>query len=135
MNDRIAIKLYNAKQAHKAIMEIWQHIKPWLVAGDKFTLKIEPETRSVEQNSRMWSMLADLAAQIDWYGQKLSSEDWKHVLTACLKGQKTVPGIESGFVVLGYSTSKMSVKEMTDLMDLIEAFGAQQNVKFKSSLE
>ena len=132
MTERIAIKLYSAVQAHKAIMEAWQHIKPFLVAGHKFTLRIEPETRSTDQNRRMWSMLADVASQVDWYGQKLSSEDWKHVLSASMKKQRAVPGIDGGFVVLGPSTSKMTVQEMTELMDLIEAFGTQQGVTFKA---
>ncbi len=130
--DRVSIKLYSATQAHKSIMEIWQHLKPWLIAGHKFTLKIEPETRSVEQNSRMWSMLADLASQVDWYGQKLSSEDWKHVLTASMTKQRAVPGIDGGFVILGKSTSKMTIQEMTELMDLIEAFGSERGVTFKA---
>lgn len=132
MSERIAIKLYSATQAHKAIQEAWQHIKPFLMAGHKFTLRIEPKTRSVEQNARMWSMLADLASQVDWYGQKLSSEDWKHVLSASMKKQRAVPGIDGGFVVLGQSTSKMTIQEMTELMDLIEAFGTQQGVIFKA---
>jgi hypothetical protein len=33
-------------------------------------------------------------------------------------------------VPLGRSSSKLSVAEMKELMDLIEAFGAQHSVKF-----
>lgn len=129
--ERIAIKLYSAVQAHKAIMDAWYHIKPFLVAGHKFTLRIEPETRSVEQNARMWSMLADVANQVEWYGQKLSSEDWKHIFSASLNKQRAVPGLDGGFVVLGKSTSKMTIQEMTELMDLVDAFGAERGVTFK----
>ena len=77
-------------------------------------------------------MLTDISKQVDWYGRKLAPEDWKHVLSASLKKQDAVPGIDGGFVVLGLSTSKMTKGEMADLQTLIEAFGAQQGVKFSA---
>jgi hypothetical protein len=33
-------------------------------------------------------------------------------------------------VVLGQSTSRMTTKEMSDLCELIQAFGAERNVRF-----
>ncbi len=101
-----------------------------MIAGTKLRLTIAEETRTLPQNARMWAMLGDVARQVDWYGQKLDADDWKHVFTASLKQQRTVPGIDGGFVVLGQSTSKMSKAEMGDLMTLIEAFGAQRGVRF-----
>lgn len=90
----------------------------------------EPRLRSYEQNRRMWAMLTDVSQQVIWHGQRLSKEEWKDVFTAGLKRQKVVPGIDGGFVVLGSSTSRMSVAEMGELMELMEAFGAQQGVRF-----
>lgn len=78
----------------------------------------------------MWAMLTDVSQQVIWHGQRLSKEEWKDVFTAGLKRQKVVPGIDGGFVVLGSSTSRMSVAEMGELMELMEAFGAQQGVRF-----
>jgi hypothetical protein len=46
-----------------------------------------------------------------------------------------VPGIDGGFVVLGKSTSKMTKGEMSELQTLIEAFGAQQGVRFTAQEE
>ena len=80
----------------------------------------------------MWAMLEDVARQVEWHGRKLSKEDWKHVFSASLKRQDAVPGIDGGFVVLGQSTSKMTVGEMGDLMTLMEAFGAEQGVRFSA---
>ena len=87
--------------------------------------------RSLEQNSLMWARLADIARQVDWYGEKLSSEDWKDIFTASLRKCKVVPGLDGGFVVLGLRTSSMSNKEMTQLLELIAAFGAEKGVKFR----
>lgn len=88
------------------------------------------KTRSLQANARMWAMLSDISRQVIWYGQKLAAEEWKDVLTAGLKRQKVVPGIDGGFVVIGARTSKMTVKEMAELMEIMEAFGAQQGVRF-----
>ncbi|MDJ0087688.1 recombination protein NinB [Pantoea allii] len=91
---------------------------------------IQEDTRSLAQNRMLWACLHDVASQVVWYGKKLDSESWKHIFSASLKGQETVPGINGGFVVLGQSTSKMRVSEMRDLITLIHAFGAEHGVRF-----
>lgn len=96
-----------------------------------YMLEIKPLTRSLEQNSRLWAMLGEVSKQVNWHGNKLNPEDWKHVFSAALSQQRVVPNIDgNGFVVLGKSTSKMSIREMTDLIELIFAFGAQHGVVF-----
>ena len=80
----------------------------------------------------MWANLEDIAQQVVWYGQKLDKQEWKDVLTAGLKKQKIVPGIEGGFVVIGARTSKMTVAEMNEVIELSIMFGAQQGVKFRA---
>lgn len=93
----------------------------------------KPETRSSQANRLMWALLRDLSQQLVWHGQKLADEDWKHVLSAALKKQRIVPNIEgNGFVVLGISTSRMTIAEMNEMIELIENFGAQQGVKFRT---
>lgn len=88
------------------------------------------DVRTLDQNSRLWAMLTELSRQVEWYGQRLRPEEWKDVMTAALKKQRAVPGIDGGFVVLGSSTRRMTKQEHGELQDLIEAFGAQQGVKF-----
>lgn len=125
-----AFTLINPQQAHSAIQAAWAQAKPLLMAGHRLRLTVKPETRSTAQNARMWALLEDVSRQVTWHGRKLSKEDWKHVFSASLKKQDAVPGIDGGFVVLGLSTSKMTIPEMTDLMTLIEAFGAEHGVRF-----
>lgn len=92
-------------------------------------VEVKPATRSPEQNARLWAMLADISRQVVWHGRKLDSEAWKHVFTAALKKQDVVPNIDgTGFVVLGQSTSKMGKREMSELQELISAFGAERDV-------
>lgn len=129
----IQVACYNPQQAHAAMTrQIWPQLKAMLTAGHRMVLTLKPETRSLAQNARLWAMLTDISHQVDWYGRKLSPEEWKHVFSASLKKQDVVPGLDGGFVVLGLSTSKMTKAEMSDLQMLMEAFGAQQGVKFSA---
>jgi len=133
MAERLTMSLYNAQQGHQAIKTAWQYAKGRLCAGDqRLTLEIRPEKRSDAQNRRLWAMLADISAQVDWYGQKLTSEEWKDVFSASLKRTKVVPGLDGGFVVCGQSTSKMTKAEMCELQELMEAFGAEKGVQFRA---
>lgn len=88
-------------------------------------------TRSLIQNDRMWAMLTDISTQVEWYGQKLTPEDWKCVFSASIKKQRVVPGLDSGFVVMAQSTSKMTVAEMSELIECAMAFGCQHNVRWR----
>ena len=131
MIERQRFTLWEPVQAHKIItLQLWPLLKSMLMAGHRVVVEIKPETRTLAQNARLWAMLTDVSKQVDWYGRKLSQEEWKHVFTASLSKQDVVPGIDGGFVVLGKSTSKMTKPEMSELQQLIEAFGAQQGVRF-----
>lgn len=91
----------------------------------------EPK-RTVDQNARMWASLTDLAGQLTWHGVKLSPGDWKLVFLDALKQEmRLVPNINGdGFVNLGRSSSDLSKQEMSDLLEIIYAFGAQHGVAF-----
>lgn len=131
MTERQRFTLWEPVQAHKIItLQLWPLLKSMLMAGHRVVVEIKPETRTLAQNARLWAMLTDVSKQVNWYGRKLSEEEWKHVFTASLAKQDVVPGIDGGFVVLGKSTSKMTKPEMSELQQLIEAFGAQQGVRF-----
>lgn len=94
-------------------------------------VSIQEMTRTLEQNARMWATLTDISRQVVWHGLTLTPEEWKHVFTATLKGQKTVPNLDStGFIVLGQSTRAMSKRELSDLLELAYSFGAERNVKW-----
>ena len=130
---KLSVECREPVQAHLAMTKtIWPHLKNALMTGHRMVLEVKPSTRSLEQNSRLWAMLTDISRQVDWYGRKLTPDEWKHVFSAALKKQEVVPGIDGGFVVLGLSTSKMTKAEMCDLQTLIEAFGAERNVRFSA---
>jgi hypothetical protein len=111
--------------------------KKWVDAapvGMSITFKVNK--RSIDQNALLWSRLNEVAAQVVWYGEKLSATDWKDILTASLRKARVCPGIDPGsFVVLGLHTSDMTKDEMTMLLELVAAFGAQHGVVFREPEE
>lgn len=122
--------IVTSKNQETAYHAVWDMIKRGVAGGKPVVVKLERKKRTVDQNAKMWSMLTEVSKQVDWYGEKLSPEDWKHVFTASLSKQRAVPGIDGGFVILGKATSKMTKPEMSDLIELIYAFGAEHEVYF-----
>ena len=102
-----------------------------LGAGYVWTMK--DEGRTDPQNRRMWAMLRDISRQVEWYGQMLKDEDWKHIFSASVQQQRAVPGLNGGFVVLGISTRKQSKKWFGDMFEVMEAFAAERGVKFTTA--
>lgn len=100
-------------------------------APEGWIVTVSEPTRSLEQNAMLWPILQAMSKHIDWYGQKLTDEEWKDVLTAALKREKVVPGINGGFVVLGQRTSKMGKKEFSDLLELALSFCAEKGVMLR----
>lgn len=101
-----------------------------------YRVEIREPTRSLDANALMWTLLADISEQVEWYGVKLSSEDWKDVLSASLRKARVVPGIDPGtYVPLGMRTSKMTKAEFSALIELIYAFGAERGVVFHDHVE
>jgi len=113
--------------------QLSQDIEEGVLLRAKITRK-KVDQRTIDQNKKMWAMLGDISKQVV-YGTKLTKEDWKDVLSASLKKQKAVPGIDGGFVVLGARTSKMSIPEMIDMIELSYAFGNEHNVKWSEKTE
>ena len=111
------------KQARQRALEALQD------APDGYVVTIHEQTRNLEQNAALWAALSDISKQVEWYGQRLTPEEWKDVFTASLKRQKVVPGLDGGFVVCGLSTSKMGKSEFSQLLDLAYAFVAEKEVK------
>ena len=128
---RAIYRCYEPAQAHKVLTSVvWPEVKAQTMAGRRMVVEVRPETRSLEQNARLWAMLADISKQVEWYGHRLTPDEWKDVFSASLKRTKVVPGLDGGFVVCGQSTSKMTIAEMCEMQELMEAFGAQRGVRF-----
>lgn len=104
-----------------------------MTAPENFRVEIRERTRTLDQNSLLWSLLTILSKKLKWpvNGELefITPEDWKDILSASLHQEnRMTQGIRGGFVMLGRSTSKMTVKEMTDLIELIYAFATDKGI-------
>jgi len=117
-----------ASEADRAKAARWVTQAP---AGTRVEFKAPK--RSLPQNDLMWAALTDVATQLKWHGIKLSPDDWKIIFLDALKREvRMVPNIDgNGFVNLGRSSSDLSKAEMTDLISIIHAFGANHGVTFQ----
>ena len=91
------------------------------------------DPRTWEQNKKMWGMLHDIERQVRWpvngKEQFMDAEDWKDVFSAELtKEQRIAQGLSGGFVLLGLRTSRLKKREMSDMIEIMTAFGAERNV-------
>jgi hypothetical protein len=123
-------------QGLRDLIELFGWAKSMLIQGFALVVEVRRATRTTAQNALMWSVLTDISRQVPWMvdGQtaKLDPDEWKEILSAGLKkNQRMARGIEGGFVMLGLRTSRMTRKEMTDLIDLGHAFGTQHGVKWR----
>lgn len=93
--------------------------------------------RSLAQNDRLWAMLTDIATQHLHDGQRLTADDYKVLFIHALNGEgRMVRAIDGkGWVNLGRSSSDMSREEMSDLLELIAAWGAQNGIEFHDGRE
>lgn len=88
--------------------------------------------RSLPQNDLMWAMLTDVSAQAEHNGRKYTPDQWKIIFMAAIGREvQFIPSLDGKtFIPWGQSSSDLSRKEMTDLIDFIDAWGAQNGIKF-----
>jgi hypothetical protein len=116
-----------ASAAEKARAHAWINQAP---ANTR--LEFKAPKRTLDQNAAMWAALTEIARQVAWHGLKLTADDWKLIFLDALKREvRMVPNLDgNGFVSLGRSSSDLSREEMSDLLELIKAFGAAHGVTF-----
>lgn len=100
-------------------------------APKNYRVRITEPRRSTAQNDALWAHLTDISEQLKWHGQSLPPDDWKLIFMQALSSEmRIVPNLAgNGFVNLTRS-SKLSVAEMSNLLELIIAYGVQNGVVF-----
>src|SRR5574343_833640 len=130
---KTTLNINDTTSARDVMADAYPKVQEMLSEGNRYGVKVtlqHADMRTLQQNAIMWVMLTDISNQVEWHGLHLEPAEWKDMLSASLKKQKVVPGIDDGFVVVGTSTSNMSKQEMADMIELMNAFGAEKGVKF-----
>ncbi len=94
----------------------------------------EPK-RTIPQNDRFWAMLTDIAVEMKKRGRDHAPDQWKVIFLAAYGHEvKFLPSLDQKtFIPLGHSSSDLSVKEMSDLMEFMTAWAAENNVPLRDS--
>lgn len=115
------------READKSLAHNWiNQAKP----GTRIEFKANK--RTIEQNSKLWACLTDIAIQLRWHGQRLSTNEWKMLFLDALKRElRMVPSLDgTGLVNIGRSSSDLTKDEFSDLLELIIQFGTEHGVVF-----
>jgi len=117
-------------------------------AADAMVCEIRPATRSLDQNSRLHAMFADVARQVEFFGQKRDAETVKRLLIDAFARVKAamneplygygqvLPSLDgSGVVQLGLQTRTFSKALMSEFVDYLHAWGVDNDVRWTGPVE
>lgn len=95
-------------------------------------IEFKATKRSTEQNNAMWGMLTDIARQKEHAGRRYTADQWKVLfMHACGREVQFIPSLDnSTFIPWGQSSSDLSKAEMTELIEFMLSWGAQNGVEF-----
>lgn len=99
-------------------------------------VEFKQKGRSNDQNSIFWSMLTQVTAQRPTHnGVKMSAVLWKAVFLNALGAELVMlPNLDGdGLFPFGHRSSKLTVSQMSDAIELIFAWGAMNGVTFREN--
>lgn len=94
-------------------------------------VKFQEPTRSLDQNAKFWAMLGDISKQAQHNGERYSPEVWKALfMSACGHELELMPGLNREPVPMGRSSSALSVAQMSELIEFMHCWAAENGVTF-----
>ena len=88
--------------------------------------------RTLPQNDRMWAMLSDIAAQKLHCEERYTPDVWKNLMMhACGREMRFLPSLDNKELIpIAYSSSDLSKGEMSELIEFMLCWGAENGVVF-----
>jgi hypothetical protein len=94
--------------------------------------------RSIEQNSKMWAMLGEIAEQKTHCGKHLADWQWKILFIEDLQHeanpaeQLIMPSLDGQRIVAcsNWSTRRLTMTQMTELIAHMDEWGLRNEVRF-----
>jgi hypothetical protein len=105
-------------------------------ANDDELVRIGKETRSEEQNRKMWPMLADLRSQVEWLNG-FTTDDIKLMFLNKLGVElRFLPTLErQGMFPVGLKSSTLTKEQFAGLIELIYQLGAEEGVTWSEPVK
>lgn len=147
MAERIVLSLFNPDQAKQAFNTGYHHAKPWLVAGHRMVLKVEPETRRDNHNRHFHSLIAQISQHVG--GALADADDAKRILISAFRidtrddpdlaaewakfgDVRMGRGLRGEVVLMGIQSRDFTIKLARAFVEWLYSFGAEHGVQFKA---
>ena len=116
----------------RVMRAIYRMVFEMLRRGTKWGVEVQIRYLNLITWKQMCALNAhcgDLEKQAQWHGRKLGKDSWRHLFIAGYRQDSiTVPNFTGdGFIVLGGSSRELTRREFSDVMQLIEEWGRDQN--------
>jgi len=99
-------------------------------APDGYVVAVGPETRTQEQNRKLWAMLRDVADQATLNDREYPTDHWKIFMVSGFRGEMPHMGLNGEPVMLSTSTSAMTKSDFAAFIEYIYATGIDLGVIF-----
>ncbi len=104
-------------------------------APPSYVCKIEAPKRTGEQNDKLWAMLTDVSVSKP-QGRMHTPEMWKCIfMAACGHEVQFLPGLDGLPFPAGFRSSRMTKRQMADLITFIQAWGDENGVRWTEAAE
>lgn len=124
MPDRRIVILHTAKEREfgKRLID---------AAPPGYVMTLAEMTRTLEQNAKLWPMLADVR-KVKPENRQHTDETWKALFMHSLGHQQLFERAldDRGVVPLGFRSSQLSKRDFSDLIECIYEFGARHGVRW-----
>lgn len=130
--------LMNERQAWAIVNSLWSaRIKPSLREGQRLMLTLREPDKSREQEEKYHALIGEIAAQAQHLGASWDAESWKRLLldrfakdTDRQRG-RLIPNLTGdGVVEVGLLSRRFTVKDGSDFIEWLHAWGAENGVEF-----
>lgn len=95
-------------------------------------VNIREAGRTSDQNALMWALLSDIS-RAKPQGRQHTAEMWKALMMhACGHAVQFEQGLDGQPFPVGFRSSRLTKKQMQDLLDFIMAWGSDQGVRWSA---
>lgn len=103
-------------------------------APDRAVVRIAEATRSSDANAKMWAMLSDIS-RAKPEGRRHVPEVWKCLfMQAAGHAAQFETGLDGRPFPTGFSSSRLSVAQMSELIECIAEYGARHEVQWSNEV-
>jgi len=124
MYKKIIHRISDLVPAFKEINQLFSD-EPFLLTFQKVS-----ERRRNTQNRRYWAILHDVSEQLLVNNKVMSVDTWHEWAKRRFIGVREIPLPDGEVIILGMSSTELSVAEFSDYMQMIEAWATYQGVIF-----